>query len=141
MDLAGTDKSTDQPRRFGMEHRWGQRVDCHLCVGISAAGGGGGGGRLRNVSMSGAFIETRLALPIFARIEIAVLQAGPAQREIVVTANVVRSMSDGVGVEWSEASAGSICALLGCTTRCAAAGVSGLLPTTRLCATRETPGA
>jgi hypothetical protein len=33
---------------------------------------------------------------------------------------VVRVEPGGIGVEWCETPAGSICAVVGCTTRCAA---------------------
>ena len=109
------------PRRSPMEHRWGQRAVCRKQVRLSAGAGIGGTGRLRDVSMSGAFIETASVLPPLTRIEIAVLPTTPGGREILVMASVVRSERDGVGVEWCEMSAGSVCAMLGCSTRCAAA--------------------
>jgi hypothetical protein len=109
-------------RHFAMEHRWGQRVPCKLRVRLSASAGLGGAGRLRDVSMSGAFVETRIALPLFARLADAVLPENPsAARETEITAIVVRAERDGVGIEWCDTPAGSICALLGCTTRCTVA--------------------
>jgi hypothetical protein len=54
MELEGTDKSSKKPRRFTMEHRWGQRVDCHVYAGISSGADTLGAGRLRDVSMSGS---------------------------------------------------------------------------------------
>lgn len=103
-----------------MEHRWGRRIACDAPVGVSAAGVPIGSGTLRNVSMSGAFMETALALPLYAHISLKVLRDEPrVEREI--SASVVRVARDGVGVEWCETPAGSICALLGCQTRCAAA--------------------
>jgi hypothetical protein len=118
MKPAAIDKS-DETTRFPMEHRWGHRVDCHVCVGISAGADTFGAGRLRDVSMSGAFIETGVALRPGLRINLAVAHPGAAQSEIVVSASVVRAECDGVGVEWCETPAESICALLGCTAHCA----------------------
>ena len=113
-------KPLRSPQHLTMEHRWGQRDACRLRVRLSGAGIRAAG-RLRNVSMSGAFIETVSRLPLFAHIELNVLPTSSEGCEITVMASVVRSDSDGIGVEWCEMPAGSICAMLGCTTRCAAA--------------------
>jgi hypothetical protein len=82
-----------------------------------------GAGRLRDVSMSGAFLETALELPVFGRVSITVHREDP-RREVEVTGSVVRVESDGVGIEWCETASGSICELLGCASRCAAATAS-----------------
>jgi len=109
-----------QPVNF-MEHRWGRRIACGARVRLSA-GGIGAAGRLRNVSMSGAFIETAADLPLLARIAIMVLHPGHgSHREVEVLASVARVAHDGVGVEWCETAPRDICPLLGCTTPCAAA--------------------
>ena len=105
-----------------MEHRWGRRVPCRARVRLSVLGGIVGTGRLRDVSMSGAFLETALQLPLFTRVTLAVPREDPtAGREVDVIASVVRISNDGLGLEWCDTAAGSICAVLGCTTRCAAA--------------------
>ena len=57
-----------------MEHRWGQRRRCRARVCVSAGAGVSGSARLRDVSISGAFLETALPLPLFAQIAIAVLR-------------------------------------------------------------------
>ena len=103
-----------------MEHRWGQRAACRVFVRLSAGMSMGVAGRLRDVSVSGAFIETGCKLPLFSRLELKVHPTDPAGREISVTASVVRTARDGVGVEWCDMPDGSVCAMLGCTTRCAA---------------------
>ena len=104
-----------------MEHRWGQRAACRVFVRLSAGASMGVAGRLRDVSTSGAFIETGCKPPLFSRIELKVHPIDPAGREITVTASVVRTARDGVGVEWFDMPDGSVCTMLGCTTRCAAA--------------------
>ncbi|HEU5133499.1 MAG TPA: hypothetical protein VFU13_00005, partial [Steroidobacteraceae bacterium] len=53
---------------------------------------------------------------------LAVLGNESTMRAVEITAIVVRAARDGVGVEWCETPAGSICAKVGCTTRCSAAG-------------------
>jgi hypothetical protein len=112
----------EHARRLPMEHRWGQRIDCGARVHVSTGtGGGGGAGRLRNVSMSGAFLESAIALPLFARITLAVLRDdAPLRHANEVVASIVRREADGFGIEWCETPASAICGILGCTTRCAA---------------------
>jgi hypothetical protein len=101
-----------------MEHRWGQRVRCRLRVRLSIGDGITGGGKLRDVSMSGAFIDTALALPLCAPVDVVVLHDDSFDREVEMTGCVVRIADGGVGIEWDEPQAGSICAILGCSTRC-----------------------
>jgi hypothetical protein len=103
-----------------MEHRWGQRTRCRATVRLSAGAGVIGTGRVRDVSTSGAFIETALQLPMHARVLLMVLGNESASREVAITASVARVVRDGIGVEWCETPTGSICALLGCATPCAA---------------------
>jgi hypothetical protein len=108
------------PRRLPMEHRWGQRAPCGSRVRLPTGAGICGAGRLRDVSMSGAFLETALELPLFGRVTVAVVRGDPGH-EIEAIGSVVRKEPGGVGIEWCETLPGSICALLGCTPRCAAA--------------------
>jgi hypothetical protein len=97
-----------------MEHRWGRRIDCGASVQLSVGDGVGGAGRLRNVSTSGAFVETALELHLLTRIVIRL-------RDVEILAAVARIGRDGVGVEWCETPARAICPILGCTHPCAAA--------------------
>ena len=106
----------------GMEHRWGQRRRCRARVCISTGGGVFGLARLRTVSLSGAFLETALPLPLFAQIAVAVLSEDGATHAREFTASVVRTEPGGVGIEWCEPVSGSICRTLGCTLSCAATG-------------------
>ena len=103
-----------------IEHRWGGRIACHARVGISMDSELCGDGHMRDVSSSGAFIQTALAVPLYSQVAIAVLDAQghvrPAMRAIVV-----RTESNGVGVEWRETVNGPVCPALGCTTQCEAA--------------------
>ena len=105
------------PGEFRMEHRWGRRRPCRARVCVSAGGGIAGVGRLRDVSMSGAFLVTALPLPMFAQLDVAVvLEDGSRCGEFIGT--VVRHAPDGVGIEWAEPVAGSICRELGCGKTC-----------------------
>ena len=103
-----------------MEHRWGQRLSCQARVRISAGGGISGTGRVRDVSSSGAFIESPLALPIQTRVVLWVPGNESSTRAVEIAAVVVRVARDGIGVEWCETPDGSICAVGGCTARCSA---------------------
>ncbi len=101
-----------EARRLRMEHRWGRRIACGAPARLSAGAGITGTGQLRDVSLSGAFIETVLELPLFAQLTVSI-------RETEVQASVVRSDARGVGVEWLETAQRAICPLLGCTNPCA----------------------
>jgi hypothetical protein len=103
-----------------MEHRWGQRMRCEATVGLSAGTGITGTGRVCDVSSSGAFIETALDLPMHTRVLLMVLGNESATHVVEIAASVARVDPDGIGVEWCETPAGSICAVLGCATSCAA---------------------
>ena len=101
-----------------MEHRWGQRMTCHASVWISGAWGIEGEGRVRDISSSGAFVETATAIPVHARIALAVTGNGSARIPVNLTAIVVRVESAGVGVEWCHTPSLAICTVVGCTARC-----------------------
>ena len=102
-----------------MEHRWGQRIDCGSQVRISAGPGITGGGRLRNVSSSGAFVETTMSLPQNSRITLVVARhGGSGDREVETMASVVRKTAEGVGIEWCESEFRTVCGLLGCAAPC-----------------------
>jgi hypothetical protein len=109
-----------------MEHRWGQRMPCRAVVRIADGTRPGGGGRVRDVSSSGAFIETALEIPVYARIALWVLGNESAEHAVELSATVVRVARDGIGVEWCETPAGEICGVVGCTTSCAALRPSAL---------------
>lgn len=79
-----------------MEHRWGERITLRLPVRLAAASETIDRGILRNVSASGAFIETRLRLPILSLLQVELPLDTP------VPAFVVRRTKTGIGVEWSE---------------------------------------
>ena len=120
MEQSAITESADNHVPFFMEHRWGQRMPCRARVRLSAGAGINVAGRVRNVSTSGAFIETALELPVYARVVLSVLGNESATHAVEITASVVRMNRDGIGVEWCDTPAGSICAAIGCTRRCAA---------------------
>ena len=84
-----------------MEHRWGRRVPADVEVQIFADPASAGWGRLRDISISGGFIETALRTPALSALDLTVQIAGRTGVRIV-RAIVVRSDVDGVGVEWFD---------------------------------------
>ena len=114
------DADAGAPADPHMEHRWGQRKPCRARVSVSAGAGITGTARVRDVSISGALLETALPLPLFSQIAVAVLRDDGATHAQEFTASVVRTEPDGVGIEWCDPVAGSICRWLGCTLNCAA---------------------
>jgi hypothetical protein len=103
-----------------MEHRWGNRIACHARVRLACGATQAGEGLIRNVSISGAFIETSLALTPPAILLVTIRRSDGAT-ETTLPACVVRRETGGVAVEWSEALAGPLCPLLGCDSRCESA--------------------
>ena len=101
-----------------MEHRWGSRRPCKAQVRVSAGNQLSGFGRLRDTSMSGAFLEITLPLPLFAELEIDVLRSDGSSRTLGFPAVVVRHAAGGVGIEWCDPNPGSICCKLGCSVQC-----------------------
>ena len=120
MEQSTNREGVGDPLPVFMEHRWGQRKRCRARVYLSAGAGISGTGCVRDVSSSGAFIETTLQLPMHARVMLNVRGNESATHEVDIAAAVARVENDGIGLEWYETPAGSICAILGCTTLCAA---------------------
>ncbi len=120
MEQSTNREAVGDPLPIFMEHRWGQRKRCRARVYLSAGAGISGTGCVRDVSSSGAFIETTLQLPMHARVMLNVRGNESATHEVDMAATVARVDNDGIGVEWYETPAGSICVILGCTTLCAA---------------------
>jgi hypothetical protein len=106
---------------IAIEHRWGGRIACCAHVQVSAENELSGDGRMHDVSLSGAFIETKLPLPLYSQAAIGIVNEDGSVREPAIRVTVVRTESNGVGVEWRETVEGPICPALGCTTLCLAA--------------------
>ena len=120
MDQSTNSEAAGKAGPIFMEHRWGQRMCCQARVYLSAGAEISGIGRVRDVSTSGAFIETRLHPPMHARVMLRVQGNESATHEVDIAASVARVDRDGIGVEWYETPAGPICAVVGCTASCAA---------------------
>ena len=104
----------------GMEHRWGRRKSCRAGVWITAGPGVSGIGRMRDVSISGAYVETQLNLPSSGVITLTVANPDRSPGEHVL-ASIVRRDREGAGIEWCETPALPICRMLGCRYPCALA--------------------
>ena len=117
--MAATHAAGRMPAVQFMEHRWGLRRACRARVSVSAGNGLSGVGRLRNISMSGAFLETALPLHTHARLAVTVLRDDGSSHAVEFPAVVVRHEPDGVGLEWCDPDPGRICRKLGCGVECA----------------------
>ncbi len=96
-----------------LEHRWGQRVTLEVPVRLYLDDAALGRGLLRNVSISGALIETSLELPVFSNLVVAlpgIGEAGPQIQELA--ACVVRCLPARIAVEWRDMACPAVVALL-----------------------------
>jgi hypothetical protein len=96
-----------------MEHRWGDRIDCNIDVKLLALPASIGWGRLRNVSASGAYIQTPLALRTLSIVSLRPVSdresGGPGN---AIRAAVVRRDESGVGIEWVDSESTEVAAIL-----------------------------
>jgi hypothetical protein len=86
-----------------MEHRWGMRRKLDAGVKLYVRPNAPSYGRLLNASASGAYVATRVTLPIMTRVHVALawdsFQRGGRDR---ITAYVVRADAHGIGIEWQK---------------------------------------
>lgn len=92
-----------------MEHRWGQRIPLEVPVSLWVEGRLSGRGLLRNASISGAFIETPLELPIFSPVTVTFSKAAA---HVGAEGAVVRTDTGGLAIEWRDMACPEIVALL-----------------------------
>ncbi len=86
-----------------MEHRWGERIEVDIPVQVSVPPLVLGSGRIRNVSISGAWITGRFDLPPLARAFVVFdLVLGGQSEQLPIACYVARVRPDGIGVEWRE---------------------------------------
>jgi len=81
-----------------MEHRWGHRFSVSIPVRLTLSSGVVVWGRIRDLSASGAFVESVYSLPLSALVTLE-LRNCPVP---VLSASVVRLDAEGVGLEWCE---------------------------------------
>src|SRR5579871_2029839 len=88
-----------------MEHRWGERLKVSLPVRIWTAYGSVGAGQVLDLSVSGAFVETALQVPLLTPLNVVFRlrrQNGRLQESAAYVAHVVRKGTAGVGIEWFD---------------------------------------
>jgi hypothetical protein len=86
-----------------MEHRWGERVEVDIPVQVSVPPLILGSGRVRNVSISGAWILGKFDLPPLARAFVVFDFAGAGHGEqLPIACYIARIRPEGIGVEWRE---------------------------------------
>lgn len=96
-----------------MEHRWGERVALDCPVRLELRDGSGVAGRLRNASISGAWIETTDKLPWYAIVNVIVAAGtGLRHRTIELPACVVRMTPEGIAVEWRDMAVPTLISLM-----------------------------
>jgi hypothetical protein len=84
-----------------VEHRRGQRMAAAMWVRLSSSGAEIGMGHLANASISGAFLETAIKLPLNSTITLEpISSAGAAIEDVKFAARVARVDPRGLGLEW-----------------------------------------
>jgi hypothetical protein len=99
-------------QRHYMEHRWGERLPLDLPVRLEMAGALLGEGRLRNASISGAYVATDGGSQVLANVELVVHTAHAPAGRLVLPACVVRRDDGGLGLEWQDMACESVVKLL-----------------------------
>jgi hypothetical protein len=97
-----------------MEHRWGKRSTLDIGVELHLRSGAVDTGRIANASLTGAFVRTTRRLPAFTRVVVE-FESGSSRQSAprCAPAYVVRTASEGLGLEWYEFAAPAVAALLG----------------------------
>ena len=86
-----------------MEHRWGRRVECRIPVVVEAIAHARLEAHIRNLSLSGAFLElsSEQGLPPIVCVRFEAASTAPYHR-YRTWAHVVRATREGIGLEWAE---------------------------------------
>jgi PilZ domain len=84
-----------------MERRLGHRLNHHTGVSLCTTGGRLSQAEIQDLSLSGAFVRTATPGPALSQIELA-FPAGSTGKPAAVQAWVIRTASDGIGIEWAE---------------------------------------
>lgn len=85
-----------------MEHRWGHRISVDIGVRLSFASHLVAVGRLREVSISGAFLRTTAVLPLLSYIQLLGLTSASPTACRPLDAYVARRGPSGFALEWPE---------------------------------------
>jgi len=84
-----------------MEHRWGWRLRVDLTARVGDATGMTKIARLRDVSVSGAFLETAATIRAHTCVDVQ-FRTHRGTQSRALSAHVVRTTPEGVAVEWVE---------------------------------------
>lgn len=96
-----------------MEHRFGQRVSTQVQVRIGVSPQSFSTGHLRNLSVSGAFVQTSVRPAPMGRVKVYFdEQHSRGSLKFELDAYLVRSTPDGLGLEWAESESAILLALL-----------------------------
>ncbi len=96
-----------------MEHRFGQRVSTQLRVALEVSPDGINTGRLRNLSVSGAFVQTTLLPGTMGRVRVYFdEQHSRGSLKFGLDAYLVRSTPEVLGLEWADSESAILLALL-----------------------------
>lgn len=91
-----------------MEHRWGTRIELDAPAEVWTAEGVCTDAVVRNASLSGAFVQTSVTVPLLSRIALRPLVKGGDWLD----ACVVRLESSGLALEWLDPGLHPVSALL-----------------------------
>jgi hypothetical protein len=86
---------------LGSEHRWGERIRVDLPVDVLEEGRVEAGGHLKNLSLSGALLQSGVDLRLHALIGVRIAGNSSAG-SYVIKARVSRKPTQCVGIEWCE---------------------------------------
>jgi hypothetical protein len=86
----------------GFEHRWGERIRVNLPVDVVLDGNAAMPGTVKNLSLSGALLNSTADLPLHALIAVRIEVAPPSQDMYVIKARVCRKPGHAIGIEWCE---------------------------------------
>ena len=101
------------PASRPMEHRWGERVTLECPARLVLGDGSGTLGRIRNASISGAWIDTVTKLPMYTTLNVLVSAGvGLRRRTVELPACVVRTGPGGIAVEWRDMGVPTLVGLL-----------------------------
>ena len=96
-----------------MEHRWGRRCEFRYDVRLRTVLGAVVSARVRDISLSGAYLESRVSIAVMQPIEVELSDRVEGRaRARTVSASVVRRDASGIGVEWSDFAPEPVCELL-----------------------------
>jgi hypothetical protein len=95
-----------------MEHRWGERLALDLPVRLELAGELLAHGRLRNASISGAFVATDASFPVLASVDVVLHTPRAPAGRLALPGCVVRRDDGALGIEWRDMACESVVALL-----------------------------